>query len=309
MSFKKSLTTIFILSGLSMMSQTLCADNRAGAFVVSPGVGAYLFNTDRNVKNNAIYNLGIGYDFNRNWGIEALAGTVPTTLKSPVLGSQSVRADFYSFDGVYHINTNIPLVPYVLAGAGLLNFNSSQPQLDTQANLNAGAGLEYFLGNSFALRSDVRDIYSVANGHSDVLVNFGVSVLLGGRVPSTMQNIPVSPADNCSNNKIVVRFSAKSNELDPIYKAKLQNVISCLENNPNLRLNIDGYANSLNNPKLNLSLAQQRAGNIKNYLEQAGIEPSRMAAQGFGDVSSTRHPAPKDEIESVVISMFGKRGY
>src|SRR5436853_578600 len=77
------------------------AENREGAFVFSPGVGAYLFDTNRGIKNNAMYNLGLGYDFTNNWGVEALAGTLHTTTKG-TLGEKNVVANLYSIDGIYH---------------------------------------------------------------------------------------------------------------------------------------------------------------------------------------------------------------
>lgn len=291
------LISLISLVILVSFCQTIMADNRQGAFVLSPGVGAYLFDTSKGVKNDAMYNLGLGYDFNRNWGVEALAGVVPTSLKGN--NNQNVRASFYSIDGVYHFSSNIPLVPYILAGAGVLDFNSNQAQLDTETNINAGAGLEYFLGNSFALRSDIRDIYTVANGKSDFLVNFGVSFLLGGRshaVPAMQMCQP----DPCVGTKMIVRFTDKSTVLDSIYMAKLQQVISCMQNNPNLKLNLDGYAGSFNNGKQNLMLSKQRAETVKQYLvEQVGLTPDRISAQGFGEATSG---------EDVVVSLYGRRG-
>lgn len=296
----KSNKLIFLLSALLILCG-LCpsaiADNRAGAFVISPGIGPYLFDADRGVKNNAMYNLGLGYEFNRNWGIEAMAGVVPTSLKDA--NNQNLRASLYSIDGIYHFSTNIPLVPYLLAGAGLLDFTSNQPQMDTQTNVNAGAGLEYFLGNSFAVRSDVRDIYTVGIHKSDLLVNFGVSFLLGGRVHSSspLQFYPTTP---CMGTKVVIRFANKSSTIDSIYMAELQPVITCLQNNPNLKINLDGYANCLGNSQQNLMLSQQRADSVKEYLvEQNGLDPSRINAQGFGEGNAT---------DEVVVSLYGRRG-
>jgi len=306
---------LFILLSAALLSgvtKNALADNREGAFVLSPSIGPYLFDTNRGVKNNAMFNLGLGYDLTKNWGVEALAGTLHTSTKG--LYSQNVIANLYSLDGVYHFSTNIPLQPYLLAGGGVLDFNSLPGETNTQANLNAGAGLEYFLGNSVAFRSDVRDIYTVANGKSDVLVNFGVSLLLGGRsTPAPSVAVSVAQADPCFDSKVVVRFANKSTTVDPIYKTELQQIVTCMQNNPNLKVNLDGYASSLSDAKRNLALSQQRADEVKHYLiDQAGVDSSRIVAQGFGEADNdaaknVAGPACQTgTCESVVVSMFGK---
>lgn len=295
MNFKKFFYFFLSLIVLLSYARASLADNRPGAFVISPGVGAYLFDTDRGAKNNAMYNLGLGYDFNRNWGIEALAGVVPTTSK---INNESLRGSFYSIDGIYHFSTNIPLEPYLLAGAGLLDSTSSQSQLDTQPNLNAGAGLEYFIGNSVALHSDIRDIYTVSNGKSDFLVNFGVRFLVGG-VNHCVSPIHYCQTNLCSGTKWTLRFANKSADIDPIYSIQLEKAVNCLVNNPKLKVNLDGYANCLNNFQQNSMLSQQRANNVKEYLVTQGINPTRINAQGFGEASAS---------DTVVISLFGLQG-
>lgn len=281
------------------------ADNRPGAIVLTPSVGAYLFNSNRGVENNPLYNIGLGYDFNRAWSVEALAGLVPTSAKG--VSNQNINAKLYTIDGIYHLNmNNIPLVPYILAGGGFLdgiaNLNTNDP--NTQANVNAGAGLEYFLGNSVALRSDVRDIYTMNTGKSDLLVNVGVSLLLGGQTPValTYNNYSNYKTDQCITNKIVIRFGSKNTTVDPIYKAELQQIVACMQNDAAIKINLDGYSNSSSNAKTDLLISQQRAENVKNYLvTQAGIDSSRLNAQGFGEANSALSTKQND---SVIVSVF-----
>lgn len=293
---------LFAIFGLSI--NNAAADNREGAIVLSPSIGPYLFDQDRNLKNNPLYNVGLGYDFNNNWGIEALAGTVHTTAKGSV-GTQNVIANLYTLDGVYHFNLHNPFVPYLLAGAGILDINQNPNATDanTQPNFNAGAGLEYFLGKSFALRSDVRDIYTMNSGKSDVLVNFGVSVLLGGQPQAVNSSFTGNQTDQCLNTKAVVRFANRSTIIDPIYKAELEQLTACLANNPALHANLDGYSSAGSTAQSNLKISQERAEQVKNYLvTEAGIDPSRLNAQGFGEGNSLNHL--NGQSDSVILSVF-----
>lgn len=299
------LVTVLSFSYISIVS----ADNRQGAFVLTPGLGAYIFDSNRGIKNHPLYNVGLGYDFNTNWGIEALAGTVPTSFKG--FENKNITANFYSLDGVYHFNTNNPLVPYLLAGAGILDFSHADIQhvgVTSQANFNAGAGLEYFLGKSLALRSDVRDIYTPVSGRSDVLVNFGVSLLLGGQ---TMTN-PVTEytqINPSAEQKVLIRFSNGSTSIDPIYKTKLQQIVSSMKQNNKLKANIDGYTAENADPKRNLYLSQLRSDEIKEYLvKQNEIDASRINAQGFGEGSLLvgNHSSKNKQSGVVVITLIGR---
>jgi|GEM_PF-2504537 len=301
------------------------AENREGAFTITPGVGAYLFDSDRSIKNPAIYDVTLGYDFTNSWGVEALFGAMNSHTKGAV--SRKVNGDLYLLDGVYHFNTKSPFEPYLLAGIGMLDldpngnvdaFNAHGDQAGTQANINGGAGLEYFVHHNIALRSDVRDIYTMTGGKNDYLVNFGVSILLGGQssqneavaAPVSMMTV-ANPANPCVGTKVVVRFANDSAKIDPLYKTELQQVASCMQKNHRLKAVVHGYASSIGTAQYNLKLSQHRANNVKDYLvKHDTLKPTRIHAQSFGEAdpvasnATTAGQALNRRAETVVVSVF-----
>lgn len=60
-------------------------------------------------------------------------------------------------------------------------------------------------------------------------------------------------------------------------------VISVLQDNPGLRLHIDGHTDAIGSQAYNLDLSQRRAHAVRSYLiEEGGIDADRLVARGFG---------------------------
>jgi len=60
-------------------------------------------------------------------------------------------------------------------------------------------------------------------------------------------------------------------------------VIDVLKNNPDARISIDGHTDSIGKKSYNQALSQKRATYVKDYLVKAGIEPTRMEVNAFGE--------------------------
>ena len=55
-----------------------------------------------------------------------------------------------------------------------------------------------------------------------------------------------------------------------------------MKSNPNAHLRLEGYTDSTGTDTHNLSLSQQRAYAVANYLKSKGIDGSRLTGNGFG---------------------------
>ena len=53
--------------------------------------------------------------------------------------------------------------------------------------------------------------------------------------------------------------------------------------NPQVKAEIDGYADSIGSTAYNLTLSERRAQAVKNYLIKKGVEPQRIVTRGFGE--------------------------
>ncbi|MFZ5562531.1 MAG: OmpA family protein [Thermodesulfobacteriota bacterium] len=75
--------------------------------------------------------------------------------------------------------------------------------------------------------------------------------------------------------------TAKSNIL-PESLPKLDNVVNVLNQNPGLKLEVQGHTDSRGSAAFNQALSEQRAGAVVRYFVSKGIAADRLVAKGFG---------------------------
>ena len=68
-----------------------------------------------------------------------------------------------------------------------------------------------------------------------------------------------------------------------------------MQNNPKLKLLIEGHTDNVGSAEHNLRLSQKRAEEVVNYLIFQGIDLSRLRARGYG---FSKPIAPNDTEES-----------
>jgi OmpA-OmpF porin, OOP family len=80
-----------------------------------------------------------------------------------------------------------------------------------------------------------------------------------------------------------ITFDTDSDRLKPESAAVVKMVYRALDSNPNLKLSIAGYTDSVGDAKHNLDLSQRRADAVKAVLvQQFGVDASRLTAKGNG---------------------------
>jgi outer membrane protein OmpA-like peptidoglycan-associated protein len=65
-------------------------------------------------------------------------------------------------------------------------------------------------------------------------------------------------------------------------REKLAKVAGIVLTHPGLKLEMDGYTDSIGGDAFNLKLSEQRADSVKAYLIEQGIDPGYVTAKGFG---------------------------
>ena len=63
----------------------------------------------------------------------------------------------------------------------------------------------------------------------------------------------------------------------------LKDILVVLRENPEIKLDINGHADSTGSSDYNMNLSQERAETVKEYFIENGIAESRLMAQGFGE--------------------------
>lgn len=77
-------------------------------------------------------------------------------------------------------------------------------------------------------------------------------------------------------------FGFNSDSLEPASRGELDRLAALLEENPSLRVSIQGHTDSVGTAAYNLTLSRARAAAVVDYLVGRGIAAERLKAEGFG---------------------------
>jgi outer membrane protein OmpA-like peptidoglycan-associated protein len=80
-----------------------------------------------------------------------------------------------------------------------------------------------------------------------------------------------------------VQFDLASARLTPDSATVLDRLVKTLNDNPDLKIAIAGHTDSSGDPGFNKTLSKARANSVLAYLTKAGIDASRLKAEGLGD--------------------------
>ncbi|HUL11121.1 MAG TPA: OmpA family protein, partial [Methylococcaceae bacterium] len=80
-----------------------------------------------------------------------------------------------------------------------------------------------------------------------------------------------------------VLFDNDKAVIKPVSYPELDDVVKVFEENPGLRVEVDGHTDSRGSDAHNLDLSQRRAAAVRQYLVGHGVAPERLEAQGFGE--------------------------
>jgi outer membrane protein OmpA-like peptidoglycan-associated protein len=78
-------------------------------------------------------------------------------------------------------------------------------------------------------------------------------------------------------------FDTGSATLQPASQEQLNNIAAILKAYPNVHVKIGGYTDNVGDAAANLNLSKARAQSVMNAIVAAGIDPSRLEAQGYGE--------------------------
>jgi outer membrane protein OmpA-like peptidoglycan-associated protein len=111
--------------------------------------------------------------------------------------------------------------------------------------------------------------------------------------------------------RIVLRgiyFSSGSARIQPRSYPILDDAVKILNNNPTVRVEIQGHTDSVGKAGYNLNLSQSRAEAVRSYIISTGVKSDRLVARGYGEdmpVSSNLTTEGRSEnrrIEFLILS-------
>ena len=80
-------------------------------------------------------------------------------------------------------------------------------------------------------------------------------------------------------------FATNKFDLLPESKAELQQIISFLNANPTVSIEIGGHTDNVGEEKTNRTLSENRANTVYKFLIVNKVNPSRLTFKGFGESS------------------------
>jgi outer membrane protein OmpA-like peptidoglycan-associated protein len=91
-----------------------------------------------------------------------------------------------------------------------------------------------------------------------------------------------------------VTFAFNRFDIQPQFRGTLDQVAETLRTYPSTLIDVYGHTDSVGSDAYNQTLSENRARSVADYLTQRGVQPARMATQGFGE----SQPVADNETEA-----------
>jgi outer membrane protein OmpA-like peptidoglycan-associated protein/tetratricopeptide (TPR) repeat protein len=105
------------------------------------------------------------------------------------------------------------------------------------------------------------------------------------RADSTYRNdIPLQPIEmNATVRLKNIQFENNSVKLIPISLVELDKLVQLMQENPQIKIQVNGYTDNVGAPADNLKLSNNRAKAVADYLMSKGVDAKRLTWKGFGE--------------------------
>lgn len=167
---------------------------------------------------------------------------------------------------------------------------TGERELATRTAIGAAAGAiaGYFAGDLIGGRRD----------RTERIVGAGIGAIAGGAVGNYMDRQERELRERTAGTGVdVVRqgdeiilnmpsaitFAFDRYDIQPQFRTTLDQVAQTLSAYPSTYIDVYGHTDSVGTDAYNMTLSQNRAQSVANYLTTRGVASARMATQGFGE--------------------------
>ncbi len=247
------------------------------------------------------------------------ANTVTVTVQAGTAVSTTIRLEKESTLGAaYGRVTNLqgsPLPATITTAA--LSRESGMSQTSQQLTGDAATG-GFFIklpAGDYAVSASMTGYKAqTKNIHIDrgfkTAVNFAMEPEQAAPPPVAMKKQRVFIEKD--KKKIVITekifFQLGKSKIMPVSFGILNELAGLLIKNPDIKIRVEGYTDSIGRPATNLRLSQARAEAVMRYLADKGVSSGRMTAKGFGmaspiaDNRTAKGRAENRRVEFVITS-------
>ena len=203
------------------------------------------------------FNLGFGaeWHFSDNWSLTA--------------------------EGIYHTSSTNKLDGYENPGEdkGLFGGNA-----DTYITL--GLGLQFYFSKGEP--SPLCDLYEgIKTNQCPCLSLDDIEALIVKHIPKEIvkKEVVEKPVEVKPTHWVLVgvNFEFNSAQLTAQSYPILFYAVQNLNDNPDIKVEIQGHTDNIGSNEYNMKLSQRRAETVRDYLVSKGIDPSRLTVKGYGE--------------------------
>lgn len=130
---------------------------------------------------------------------------------------------------------------------------------------------------------------SVHNTDNDPLNGIIVDAEKTYRVGQFNRLLEAAISSEVAEDKVIrldyVFFQTGSARLDDKSMFELDNVAEQLNKYPDISIELSGHTDNVGDSEANMSLSQERAQTVLNYLTRKGVSAERLSAAGYGDTA------------------------
>jgi outer membrane protein OmpA-like peptidoglycan-associated protein len=121
-------------------------------------------------------------------------------------------------------------------------------------------------------------------GYNPFSVNFNLTVPENSNEPYHM-DVPLIPMNDLGKEVVLknVFFDLDSYKLRPESFVELDNLVTYLNEHPNMKIELQGHTDAQGDAAHNLELSKNRAKAVMDYLISKGIDSNRLTYEGYGE--------------------------
>jgi OOP family OmpA-OmpF porin len=308
-------------------------EDRPGGFTITPMIGQFNFDSDRDLDDEGYAGIGIGYRFSSPYMLEFVYANADATTTGGV-DQGDVRQ--YRLEMLYDTGDIGNWSPYIAVGAASTEFGDNATVVDDEGAMTLGFGARYNFSQRVALRGDARYIRGVGDSKgADVLWGLGLQIFLGKTVaaPAPVAEPvavvePVGPTfaelcaevggvvdgESCVKTstsiervELNVQFKNNSDQVLASYLPEVERLATFMNDYPTSAAEIEGHTDSKGSSEYNQDLSQRRVNEVARLLNaNYGISTDRLTAVGFGEgqpIATNDTVAGRAQNRRVVASM------